>query len=67
MHFIVIQVCHCSLFYPVSEDSPTNEEENPRYRGGHIPSRVFRMLDESGTADSVLYNTDGHSLCSKGA
>ncbi|PSN48427.1 hypothetical protein C0J52_08640 [Blattella germanica] len=31
----------------VSEETPTNEEENPRYRGGHIPSRVFRMLDES--------------------
>lgn len=24
------------------------DEENPRYRGGHIPSRVFRILDESG-------------------
>jgi hypothetical protein len=56
----------CSLFDTVSGESPTNEEENPRYRGGHIPSRVFRMLNESGT-DSILYNSDGYSLCSKGA
>lgn len=25
-----------------------HDEENPRYRGGHIPSKVFRILDESG-------------------
>ncbi|CAH1278277.1 unnamed protein product [Diabrotica balteata] len=24
-----------------------HDEENPRYRGGHIPSKVFKMLDES--------------------
>jgi hypothetical protein len=41
------------LLYSVSEETSTNEEENPRYRGGHIPSRVFQMLDETGT-DPVL-------------
>lgn len=24
-------------------------DEDPRYRGGHIPSRIFWMLEESGT------------------
>ncbi|XP_045477274.1 uncharacterized protein LOC123682594 isoform X2 [Harmonia axyridis] len=31
------------------------DEENPRYRGGHIPSRVFRILDQS------VPNDDGHN------
>ncbi|RZC32341.1 titin-like [Asbolus verrucosus] len=33
------------------------EEEDPRYRGGLIPSRVFRILDESGVDDDTsLHN-----------
>jgi len=24
------------------------DEENPRYRGGSIPSKLFRVLDNSG-------------------
>jgi len=54
------------LLCSVSEETPTNEEENPRYRGGHIPSRVFRMLDDSGI-DKILFNNGGHSVCSKHA
>lgn len=31
----------------VSDTIIADDEENPRYRGGYIPSRVFKMLDES--------------------
>ncbi|XP_022916927.2 trichohyalin-like isoform X1 [Onthophagus taurus] len=30
------------------------DEENPRYRGGHIPSRIFKILDASGI-DQEIY------------
>ncbi|KAF7265693.1 hypothetical protein GWI33_020776 [Rhynchophorus ferrugineus] len=29
------------------QDIEIQHEEDPRYRGGYIPSRIFRMLDES--------------------
>lgn len=38
-----------------------HDEENPRYRGGHIPSKVFRILDESGIYFITLFG-GGKSL-----
>lgn len=36
------------MFNGTRIDVVVKEEEDPRYRGGIIPSRVFRILDESG-------------------
>jgi hypothetical protein len=38
----------------VFDEIVVKEEEDPRYRGGLIPSRVFRILDESGTYKSFI-------------
>lgn len=39
---------------PVSDTIIADDEENPRYRGGYIPSKVFKMLDESGNNKNIF-------------
>jgi len=34
----------CHVGYLVSEDQYLHQESDPRYRGSHIPSRAFRIL-----------------------
>lgn len=46
----------CYLFPTVDNESSLHHEEDPRYRGGAIPSRAFRFLQtmtESGDAPVV--------------
>jgi hypothetical protein len=37
---------------PVNEEQSLHQEVDPRYRGSHIPSRAFRMLQNFTASDS---------------
>ena len=47
----------------VSEDQSLHQESDPRYRGSHIPSRAFRILQnftdssDDGNRLSIGFNT----------
>jgi len=39
---------------PVNEEQSLHQEVDPRYRGSHIPSRAFRILQNFTTTDSSV-------------
>lgn len=36
--------------------------ENPRYRGGSIPSKIFKVLDNSGKTNYIIIYSGGGIL-----
>ena len=54
---------NCTALHLVSEDQSLHRDADPRYRGSHIPSRAFRILQNftDSTSDVTDHGMDGLS------